>query len=304
MYSRRELGKLALGYWPLSMAMAQRVPSSTLHGVKIGVITGSFRGQLPAPPGADTLDTLISAMRTIGLNHVELDPSYIKPGPPPPAPPGKGRQNPDPKDDWFVKAPLAYFQQVRRRLDDAGIELICYNLPGLRGTDAEINRTFEIAHVLGVNLVSALFGLKQAQVLAPYADKHKMLVALHNHDDADDPDDISTPATFREGMAMSKYFRVNLDVGHFRAAGCNAVAYIKANHAVITHVHLKDRQKDHGPNQPWGHGDTPLCEVLSLLRDAKYPIPAAIEYEYSGPGNVIEEVKKCFEYCQRCLGKA
>jgi sugar phosphate isomerase/epimerase len=300
-FSRRDLGKLALAALPLSKVKAARVTSSTLSGVKIGVITGSFRGQLPPVPGADSLDTLIAAMSAIGLSHVELDPSYIKPGPPARSEPGRGRQNPDANDDWYVKAPLDYFKEVRKRLDDAGIDLICYNLPGLRGSDAQLNRTFEIAHTLGVETVSSVFSLKQAEILVPYAEKHKLLVALHNHDQVNDSYEISTPATFREGMAMSKYFRVNLDTGHFRAAGCDPIAYIKENHAVITHLHLKDRQKDHGPNRPWGQGDTPLKEVLLLLRDTKYPIPAAIEYEYRGPGTPVDEVKNCFQYCKQCL---
>src|SRR5580704_13041515 len=79
-FSRRDLGKLALAALPLSKVKAARVTSSTLSGVKIGVITGSFRRQLPPIAGADNLDTLIAAMSSIGLSHVELDPSYIKPG--------------------------------------------------------------------------------------------------------------------------------------------------------------------------------------------------------------------------------
>ena len=84
---------------------------------------------------------------------------------------------------------------------------------------------------------------------------------------------------------MSQYFKVNLDIGHFTAANYDAVAYIREHHAKITNLHLKDRKKNQGDNVPWGQGDTPIREVLQLLKRERWPIPADIEYEYRGAGH-------------------
>jgi hypothetical protein len=89
-------------------------------------------------------------------------------------------------------------------------------------------------------------------------------------------------------MAMSKQFAVNLDIGHFVAAGFDPVEYIQAHHDKILILHGVK-------------GDTPIKQVLQLLRDKKWPIKAFIEYEYPGKDDAVTEVKKCFRYCQDAL---
>jgi hypothetical protein len=64
---------------------------------------------------------------------------------------------------------------------------------------------------------------------------------------------------------------------------------------------MKDRKNNDGPNTSWGEGDTPIKQVLVLLHDKKYPIPALVEYEYRGSGTSTEEVKKCMEYMRNAL---
>jgi hypothetical protein len=66
---------------------------------------------------------------------------------------------------------------------------------------------------------------------------------------------------------------------------------------------LKDRKKEHGPNVPWGTGDTPIKEVLLLLSKERYPIPANIELEYPIPAgsDPVAEVGKCYQYAKGCL---
>jgi len=103
-----------------------------------------------------------------------------------------------------------------------------------------------------------------------------------------------------EAMKLSQYIAVNLDIGHYWAAGYDPVPFIEQHHARIVTLHIKDRKKNQGKNMPFGEGDTPIKEVLQLLKRKRYPIPANIEYEYAG-GDTVAEVRKCYDYCRRAL---
>ena len=201
-----------------------------------------------------------------------------------------------------MNASLDEFKAVRRKFDAAGINLYAYNLSFKDDfTDEEIDRGFQMGQALGVNVITASSTLTTAKRLVPFVDKYQMTVAFHGHSDVRDPNQFAKPESFAAALAMSRRFMVNLDIGHFRAAGYDPIPYIQENHDRIVVLHLKDRKKDQGDNVPWGQGDTPIREVLQLLKTKKYPIRAFIEYEYRGAADSVAEVRKCFQYCKDAL---
>jgi sugar phosphate isomerase/epimerase len=128
-----------------------------------------------------------------------------------------------------------------------------------------------------------------------------MVVAMHNHSNTSDPNEFATPESFAAAAKLSNYFKVNLDIGHFTAANYDAVAYLREQHANVTNLHIKDRKKNQGDNTPWGTGDTPIGEVLQLLKRERWPIRAYIEYEHRGAASPIEEVRKCYAFARQAL---
>jgi sugar phosphate isomerase/epimerase len=208
--------------------------------------------------------------------------------------------------NWRLSVPLSHFHEIRAKFERAGVLVYAYNLsfrPEM--TDAEIERGFEMAKALGVGQITASATISVAPRVDKYAQKYEIVVGFHGHDRTDRPDEFSTAETFARALAgASKYLAVNLDTGHFVAAGGDPVAYIREQHERINMIHLKDRKKNKGANLPFGEGDTPNVEVLRLLRDEGWKIPANIEYEYGEgkPGlDTVAEVKKCFEYCRKAL---
>jgi sugar phosphate isomerase/epimerase len=204
--------------------------------------------------------------------------------------------------NWRLTVPMDYYKGIRRRFDDAGVKLIGYNLSFREDfTDEEIDHGFEAAKALQVKIITASSTITTARRVIPFATKHRVVVAMHGHSNTKDPNEFAKPESFAQAVDMSPWFKINLDIGHFTAAGYDAVEYIRKNHDNIVILHLKDRKKNDGPNVPWGEGDTPIRAVLQLLQKEKYPIPALIEYEYKGAGTSQEEVAKCYAFCKRVL---
>ncbi len=301
-YSRRDLGKLAMT--GLALAKSSAAINSKVDGVQLGVQSYSFRDL--------SIDDAIKAMAADGLGDCELFSPHIEAGgvdalkpifEAPEADRGKLFAAYNQKlHEWRMTVPLSYFEGVRKKFKDAGIHLYAYNLSfGNESTDDEIDRVFLMAKALGVGIITSSTTLPVAQRVAPFAEKHKMMVAMHGHSDLKDPNQFATPESFAKALAMSKYFRINLDIGHFTAANFDSVDFIQKHHGKIVLIHLKDRKKNEGPNTPWGEGDTPIKQVLLLLKQTRYPIPGFIEYEYQGKGNSTEEVLRCYLYCKNVL---
>lgn len=305
--TRRDFGKLAIAGLPLARALAKI--DSKIDGVQLGVQSYSFR-DLP-------FDDALKAMVADGLGACELFSLHIEGGHTDEAPDkmfraleGLDREGVRKKIDewnaglrqWRLSVPLDYFKGIRKRFDRAGVSLYAYNYSFADSfSDEEIDRGFAMAKALGVGIITASTTLTCAKRVVPFAEKHKMLVAMHGHSDIKDPNQFATPESFAKALAMSSYYRINLDIGHFTAANFDCVDFINQHHDKIVLLHLKDRKKNEGPNTPWGEGDTPLRQVLRRLKETKWPVPGFIEYEYDGKGTSTEEVRKCFDYAKKVL---
>lgn len=291
--SRREAGKLMAAGGATLLLTGRRTAGaemidSAVRGVQIGAQSYSFRDR--------PLDACIDAFRTVRLGECELWDGHVTPN----------DVHGEALRKWRLETPMSYFQQIRRKFDNAGVLLYAYNFSfNKHMSDEHIDRGFQMAQALGVKYITASSQVSVAPRVDTYAKKYEIKVGFHGHDNTRDPDEFSTADTFARAMqGASNYIGVNLDIGHFTAAGGDPVDYIREHHDRIVTLHIKDRKKNHGANVPLGQGDTPIVEVLRLLRDNQWEIPANIEYEYGEEIkglDTIAEVTKCSEYCRKAL---
>ena len=271
-------------------------PNSLINGVQIGVITYSFRSM----PG--TIEDLLKYCIDCNINAIELmgDAAEMYAGAP------KHEAGEDwaafgkKMAEWRVSAPMDKFKEIRKMYHDAGVNIYAWkpNALGTKNSDAEIDYAFNAGKALGVNHVTVeLPDEVQTKRLGDIAAKHKMMVGYHAHTQA-------TPTLWDAALAQSKYNGINLDIGHYVAGTSSSpVPFIEKYHDRITSMHIKDRKFHDGPNQPWGQGDTPIKEVLQLLKNSHYKFPATIELEYKIPegSDAVKEVKICRQFAADAL---
>jgi len=283
--SRRDFAKVAIGAPLVAAVPALAKVDSKIDGVMIGAQTYSFR-ELP------TLDACIHGMQEIGLGYAELWEVQIEP------------RDGQKLEAWRTHPPVDDLRAVRKKFEDAGIEIYAFTY-GFRDefTDEQIEQGFVMARALGTNRITSSANVDISPRVDKYAQKYEIYVGYHNHDSMR-PNEFSTPDDWKRALdGRSKYTGINLDIGHFTAAGFDPVSFLEEHHERIVTLHIKDRKKNHGANMPFGEGDTNIKGVLQVLKTKRYPIPAMIEYEYNKPGvlDTVTEVRRCFDYMKAAL---
>jgi sugar phosphate isomerase/epimerase len=272
------LGAAAAGAVVRGAAGAE-TKASAAGAVQVGVQSYTFR--------AFDIDRMIAAMKSIGLASVELWNGHLDP----------------------TKATEADFKAVRAKLDAAGIKVsaYCANFP-TTATDDHLERAFRGAGLLGTDVMTSSVEKPILDRLDERCRRYKVKLGLHNHylGDAwfkgDKSINFEGPADFLEALkGRSEYLSINLDVGHFFAAGHDPVAFFRDHHDRIVSLHIKDRDRDaERTYRQFGEGQTPIAEVLRLARQVKFPYAANIEYEMDEK-DPTEGVRRSYEYINRVL---
>jgi len=282
------LGALNLNFSPLY---------KDINGVDISVITYSFN------PRIEDMNVIIQNCLDSGSDNIELMGNHIERSM------GMPRSNRS-HSNWRSNISMKEFKKVKNQFEDKGINIFAYKpyCMSPNNTDDEIEYAMKATKALGAEFVTAeLTTEENTSRISRFAEKHNVKVGYHAHLQASD-------TAWEFALKNSKNNYINLDIGHYIAARKentkeNLLNFIMDNNSRICSMHLKDRQAikplnvGATDNQIWGKGDTPITEVLQLMRDNSYKFTATIELEYRIPegSNRVKEVKKCFEYCYKAL---
>lgn len=294
--TRREWSKLMFTGFaglaiPQSFALSMQTP------VVIGLQTYSLRDR--------SLEEAIKAMMQLNIKSCELWEGHVEPLE------LQWKRNSKPAETlrkkelltaWRNELKMSSVTAIREKFVKAGIKIQAYSATFKDSiSEHDLELAFKIAQALDTDTLTTSATVSVMKRVDVYARQYKIKVGMHNHAHVDKPDEFATPDSFVRGArGLSEYIRINLDIGHFTAANFDAVAFIREHHQNIVCLHLKDRKKDQGVNLPFGSGDTPIADVLRLVRDNNWPIPANIEYEYNG-ADTMTELEKCITYCQQII---
>jgi len=304
------------------------MPDSNIKGVQIGVITYSYRSMAD-----QSAEAILKAVVDSGIGAVELmgDPAETYAGRPENPvdrrafftlmrKSGEGDLTDEEQQsmeqmqfqmasynqqvaDWRASVSMDKFAELRKMYNDAGVSIYAFkpNAFNAENSDEEINYAFRAAKALGAT--SCTRELPEdpslSQRLGDLAENNGIYMGYHNHTQA-------TPTLWDTALEQSEYNSLNLDIGHWVAAGNPSVLdFIREKHDRITSIHVKDRTTptNGAQNLMWGEGDTPISEVLHLISTEGYSFPFTIELEYQVPenSNAVNEVKRSLEFCKAAL---
>lgn len=192
---------------------------------------------------------------------------------------------------------------AKKMFDVAGIKIPIVKFSPARWSDEEIDYAFKVAKAMGAKGVTEELGEEAVKKLAPFAEKHGMWAIFHNHMQ------FATPGFgYDPFLAVSPAVMMNFDMGHFfGSTGLHPNTIIEKYHDRIASIHIKDKT---GPkttppntNQVWGQGETPLADVLLLVKEKKWAIPCDIELEYDIKpwSNQVKETGICVKYAKQLL---
>ena len=203
---------------------------------------------------------------------------------------------------WRLSGSMDKYKELRKMYHEAGVDMYVFKLePNPNMSDEEYEYIFHVADTLGANHVTLELSsnLEFTKRIGEFAAKKHMRVTYHAHTQA-------SMTAWDAVLEQSLGNAINLDCGHFVAGTSESpIPLIQKHHDRIASMHLKDRQKasSGGANLPWGQGETPIREILQLIRKEKYAFPASIELEYQIPegSDAVVETSKCVQFCKNAL---
>jgi sugar phosphate isomerase/epimerase len=276
-----------------------------INGVDISVITYSFS------PGNEDMNVIIQNCIDSGSDNIELMGSHIERSI------GMPRSNRF-SAEWRENVSMKLFKEAKKLFNEyGGINIFAYkpNCIEKNNSDGEIEYAMKATKALGAEfLTNELMDEESIERVNFFSKKNNVKVAYHAHSNNFGSNVKATDSAWDFALNSSKNNFINLDIGHYiNVGGSNTkeslIEFIKRNNKRISSLHLKDRQAGKSANiaatdnQIWGFGDTPIIEVLQLIRDNSYKFTSTIELEYRIPegSNRVLEVKKCMEYCKKAL---
>ena len=268
-----------------------------VNGVDISVVTYSFN------PGIEDMNIIIQNCLDSGSDNLELMGNHVETtmGMP------RSRRS---HAEWRSNVSMKDFKNVKKQFKNQGINIFAYKpyCMSPNNSDGEVEYAMKATKALGADYLTAELTTKEnTKRISRLAEKYNVNVGYHAHLQASD-------TAWEFAMDDSEKNFINLDIGHYIAARTEntkeaLLNFILKNHSKICSLHLKDRQAAKplnlgaSDNQIWGKGDTPIVEVLQLIRDNSFKFTASVELEYRIPSgsNRVNEVKRCYEYCDQAL---
>ncbi len=177
---------------------------------------------------------------------------------------------------------------VKKKLADADVKLVCYGVTGLSNSEKTARKTFDFAKDMGIETIVSEPSADCFDLLDKLCEEYGINVAIHNHPKPSpywDPDKVLSAC-----KGHSKRIGACADTGHWMRSGINPIDAIKKLEGRIISFHFKDldRYGREGHDVPWGTGHGNVKGMLQEIRRQGFKGVFSIEYEHNWLESVPE----------------
>jgi sugar phosphate isomerase/epimerase len=175
----------------------------------------------------------------------------------------------------------AQIESVKKRLAEAGMEVVAYGVVDLGRTEESMRQAFEFARKMGIRTLVTEPEDGDYPVLDKLVKEYDINIAIHNHAE---PAKYAKPQTVVDHIkGLDERIGSCADPGHWMKGGIHPVEALKMLSGRIIDVHLKDRS-DFGNAEtvddvPVGDGKSNLRDILAELTLQNYGGFLTFEYE-------------------------
>jgi sugar phosphate isomerase/epimerase len=175
----------------------------------------------------------------------------------------------------------AQVDKIKKKLTEAGLEVVGYGVVDTGRTEAEMRRVFNFARKMGIRTIVTEPQDQDFPVLEQLVKEYNIAIAVHNHAL---PTKYAKPETVLERVKnLDNRIGSSADTGHWMKSGLRPVDCLKLLSGRVIDVHLKDRS-DFGTAKgvddvAYGQGKANIHDILAELTLQDYAGCLTIEYE-------------------------
>lgn len=263
------LGLLGPSGSPLVAApLAEGAPHAEKIGWRLGCQAYSFN--------RFTFYETIDKIASLGLHYVEVFPGQRL-----------SKDHPDVRTNESMSERIR--KQLRRRLADADIKMVCFGVGG------HGRQTFEFAKQMGIETLVSEPPLEAFDQIEELCEQYEINLAVHNHPK---PSRYWNPDVVLEVCkGRSKRIGACADTGHWMRSGLNPVECLKKLQGRIVSFHFKDLNKygKGAHDVPWGTGEGNVKGMLGEIHRQGFKGVFSIEYEHNWL-NSLPEIAQSVRY--------
>ena len=255
--------------------VAQGAPNAEKLGWRLGCQAYSFN--------RFTFYEAVDKTASLGLKWIEAYPGQ-----------SLSKEKPDVKFDHTMSPEIR--EEVKAKLQDAGVTLVNYGVVGLSNDEAANRVVFDFAKDMGIETIVSEPPPEAFELIDRLCEEYDINMAIHNHPR---PSRYWNPETVvKVCQGRSNRIGACADTGHWMRSGIEPLDALKMLEGRIISFHIKNlnaMNERRAHDVPWGTGAGDMKAWLAEVKRQGVKGVFSIEYEHNWL-NSVPEIAQCVTY--------